>query len=152
VRPVIRTLLACRGDFRRVTLLYGARRPADLLYQSEYNTWRQQGLDVHITVDHAETNWTGNVGVVPALLNRINIDPQRTLLFTCGPEIMMRFVIIEAIHRGLSPDQIYLSIELNMQCAVGMCGRCQLGPWFVCKDGPVFTYSKVARFFTQEHF
>jgi NAD(P)H-flavin reductase len=89
---------------------------------------------------------------VPALLNRIDLDRQNTLLFTCGPEIMMRFVIIEAIHRGLGAEQIFLSIELNMQCAAGMCGRCQLGPWFVCKDGPVFAYNKVARFFTQENF
>jgi NAD(P)H-flavin reductase len=152
VRPVIRTLLARRSEFGRIALLYGARRPPDLLYSREYDAWRQQGLDVQTTVDRAETDWHGNVGVVPALLDRIDLDPRQTLLFTCGPEIMMRFVIIEAIHRGLTPDQIYLSIELNMQCAVGLCGRCQLGPWFVCKDGPVFAYSKVARFFTQEHF
>lgn len=152
IRPVIRTLLARRGEFGHMTLLYGARRPPDLLYSAEYDAWRQQGLAVDITVDRAETDWSGNVGVVPTLLNRINFDPQRTFLFTCGPEIMMRFVIIEAMHRGLSTDRIYLSIELNMQCAVGMCGRCQLGPWFVCKDGPVFAYSKIARFFTQEHF
>jgi NAD(P)H-flavin reductase len=152
LRPVIRTLLARRGDFGRVTLLYGTRRPADLLYSREYESWREQGLELLITVDRAETDWHGNVGVVPVLLNRIDFDLQQTLLFTCGPEIMMRFVIIEALHRGLPADQIYLSIELNMQCAVGMCGRCQLGPWFVCKDGPVFAYPKIARFFHQEHF
>jgi NAD(P)H-flavin reductase len=152
LRPAIRTLLANRNDFGRITLLYGARRPDDLLYSREYDAWRQQGLEMHVTVDRSDTDWHGNVGVVPALLNHIDLDPRNTLLFTCGPEIMMRFVIIEAMHRGLLSEQIYLSIELNMQCAVGMCGRCQLGPWFVCKDGPVFAYNKVARFFTQENF
>jgi NAD(P)H-flavin reductase len=152
LRPVIRSLLARRSEFGRCTLLYGARRPADLLYAREYDTWRQQGLDVRVTVDRAETDWHGAVGVVPALLNRIDLDLRQTLLLTCGPEIMMRFVILEALHLGLSAEQIYLSIELNMQCAVGMCGRCQLGPWFVCKDGPVFAYHKIARFFHQEHF
>jgi NAD(P)H-flavin reductase len=152
LRPVIRTLLARGSEFGRCTLVYGARRPSDLLYAREYDTWRQQGLEVLITVDRAETDWRGNVGVVPALLNRIDLDPQQTMLLTCGPEIMMRFVILEALHRGIPADQILLSIELNMQCAVGMCGRCQLGPWFVCKDGPVFAYHKIARFFHQEHF
>jgi NAD(P)H-flavin reductase len=152
LRPAIRTLLVNRNDFGRITLLYGARRPDDLLYSREYDDWGRQGLEMHVTVDRSDTDWHGNVGVVPALLNHIDLDPQNTLLFTCGPEIMMRFIIIEAMHRGLVSEQIYLSIELNMQCSVGMCGRCQLGPWFVCKDGPVFAYNKVARFFTQENF
>lgn len=152
LRPVIETLLAHRGDYGQVMLLYGARSPTDLLYTDQYAGWQQRGLQLLPTVDRADAAWSGHVGVVPVLLEHLSIDPQRTVLFTCGPEIMMRFTILEALSRQIPLESIYLSIELNMQCAVGLCGRCQLGPYFVCKDGPVFAYRQIERFLKLEHF
>jgi NAD(P)H-flavin reductase len=152
MRPVVRALRANRGQYGRVTLLHGARQPADLLYASEYAEWERQGIELIVTVDHADEAWRGRVGVVPLLFNRLRIDPERTIVLTCGPEILMRFAVTEALNRRVSDADIYYSMERNMQCAVGMCGHCQLGPAFLCKDGPVFAHRELAPFFRQEFF
>jgi NAD(P)H-flavin reductase len=152
LRPVIRSLLANRREYGRLLLLYGARSPVDLLYRREYADWERQGLELLVTVDRADETWAGRVGVVPALLGRISFQPERTLALTCGPPIMMRFAALELMARSLPAERIFLSIERNMQCGVGLCGRCQLGPYFVCKDGPVFAYDNIDRFFRQEYF
>lgn len=145
LRPAICSLLANRDRFGSLTLLYGAREPDGLLYGREYDAWRQQGLDVQTTVDRATVGWTGNVGVVTVLLERLALNrPEVTLLLTCGPEIMMWYTIQTALRRGLSPEAVYVSLERNMNCAIGLCGHCQYGPEFVCKDGPVFRYDRVA--------
>ena len=152
MRPVVRALLANRGQYGHVTLLHGARQPADLLYVSEYAEWERQGIEMMVTVDHADESWRGRVGVVPLLFNCLRIDPARTIVLTCGPEILMRFAVSEALNRRVNDAQIYYSMERNMQCAVGLCGHCQLGPAFVCKDGPVFAHRELAQFFRQELF
>jgi NAD(P)H-flavin reductase len=152
LRLVVKALLADRDHYGRLVLLYGARQPADLLFAAEYPDWERQGLELSITVDRADAAWHGNVGVVPILLRRLRIDPERTVLLACGPEIMMRLSVAEALADRFCERNIYVSLERNMQCAVGLCGHCQLGPDFVCKDGPVFTYSKVARFLNQGNF
>lgn len=144
LRPVIYHVLRHRADFKRVILLYGARTPADLLYTAEYDRWRAGDVDVDVTVDIGDANWRGTIGVVPVLFYRLRLDPAKTAVMTCGPEIMMRFVIFEALARKVPQDRIYLSMERNMRCAVGFCGNCQLGSNFVCKDGPVFTYRQMA--------
>jgi NAD(P)H-flavin reductase len=129
-------------------LLYGARGPTDILYRRELETWRRRlDVDIEVTVDHAGADWRGNVGVVPALLPRSSFDPGHTVAFVCGPEIMMRFVIAALRDRGLSAQQIYLSMERHMKCAVGLCGRCQFGTQFVCRDGPVFRFDRIAPVF-----
>jgi NAD(P)H-flavin reductase len=143
LRPAIYHLLRHRGDYGRVILLYGARSPGDLLYTEEYDHWRARDIEVEVTVDIGGGDWQGNIGVVPVLFYRLRLHAARTRLLTCGPEIMIRFVIFEALARRLKPEHIYLSMERNMQCAIGLCGRCQLGPAFVCKDGPVFTYKQM---------
>jgi NAD(P)H-flavin reductase len=152
LRLAIKELLAGRDDFGRLTLLYGARNPADLLYTSEYHEWERLGMEVQVTVDRADETWRGRVGVVPVLFNRVPIDPERTVVLICGPEIMMRFSVSGALARGLSDRDIYYSMERNMHCAVGLCGHCQLGPAFLCKDGPVFAHRQLAPFFNQEMF
>ncbi|MGP0066462.1 MAG: FAD/NAD(P)-binding protein [Isosphaeraceae bacterium] len=152
LRPAIKALLADPDRYGRITLLYGARHPADLLYTSEYPDWERRGMELLLTVDHADESWRGRVGVVPVLFNRIRIDPQQTVVMTCGPEILMRFAVTEALNHGVADRDIYYSMERNMQCAVGMCGHCQLGPAFICKDGPVFPHSELALFFRQDHF
>jgi NAD(P)H-flavin reductase len=146
LRPVLYDVLAHRDRYRRVALLYGARTPGDLLYQREVARWRGRfDVLVEATVDAAPTaSWRGHVGVVTTLLGRAEFDPADTTVMVCGPEIMMRFAIADVTARGVAADRIYLSMERNMKCAIGFCGHCQFGPTFVCRDGPVFRYDRVA--------
>ena len=145
LRPAIYALLRNRRQFGRLNLLYGARSPDTLLFAHQYDEWSQKGINMHTTVDRAATDWAGNVGVVTLLLQRLRtFDPRNTILICCGPEVMMRFTARAALERGLSPQQIWVSLERNMQCAVGLCGHCQLGPEFICRDGPVFRYDRIA--------
>jgi NAD(P)H-flavin reductase len=143
LRPAIYHILNHREDYGDVYLLYGARTPKDLLYTSEFDAWRDAGIQVEVTVDLGDDTWQGEIGVVPILFYRLRLHADRTRVLTCGPEIMMRFVIFEALARKIRPRDIYLSMERNMKCAIGFCGHCQLGPTFVCKDGPVFTYQQM---------
>ncbi len=152
LRPAIRRLVALRSRFRRVILIHGARTPEDLLYPGEYDDWTKAGLELHITVDHAGPAWRGSVGVVPAQLRGLALDPAATLALVCGPEIMMRYTIRELLADGVHGDDIALSLERNMQCAIGLCGHCQLGPEFLCLDGPVFAYPRVAWMLGVNHF
>jgi NAD(P)H-flavin reductase len=131
--------------FGRLNLLVGARSPHTLLYNRQYDDWSRKGLIVHTTVDRSSPFWTGNVGVVTLLLQRLrSFDPRNAVLLCCGPEVMMRFTVMAALDCGMTPEQIWVSMERNMQCAVGLCGHCQLGPEFICKDGPVFRYDRIA--------
>lgn len=148
LRPTIYSILADRDGYGRVSLLYGARTPHDLLYTDELSRWRDRpDLNLGVTVDTAERSWFGNVGVVTTLIPRIQFDPANAVAVICGPEIMMRFTIMELQKRGIDSENIYISMERNMKCAIGLCGHCQLGPEFVCKDGPVFRFDKVTGIF-----
>jgi NAD(P)H-flavin reductase len=145
LRPVIRELLNHRERFGRLTLIAGARSPEALLYTTEYEQWEAQGMGVHITVDQSSRDWHGHLGTVTAVLDRIPLpNPENTLLMTCGPEVMMWYTVQGSMQRGLSPGLIYVSLERNMNCAIGLCGHCQFGPEFLCRDGPVFRYDRVA--------
>ena len=152
VRPVIHHVINRRERYGKVWLLYGARSPRDLLYTTEYDSWRKAGIDVQVTVDLGYDGWDGHIGVVPVLFDRLQLDASRTRIFTCGPEIMMRFVIAACVVQKIAPQHIYLSMERNMNCALGFCGHCQLGPAFVCKDGPVFTYEQMEPYLDVEDF
>jgi NAD(P)H-flavin reductase len=148
LRPALYQALARRDRFGRVVLLYGARTPDDLLFPDELSAWRARfDLDVFVTVDAAAPDWRGDVGVVPDLVKRAPFDPATATVFVVGPEIMMRFTVRALRAAGVSDDRMYLSMERNMQCAVAMCGHCQLGPFLVCRDGPVFSYRQLARWF-----
>ncbi len=143
LRPAIYHVINNRSDYGRVFLLYGARTPGDLLYAGEYAAWREADIEIEVTVDIGDQTWTGNMGVVPVLFYRMRLSAPKTVILTCGPEIMIRFVIFEALARKISADRIFLSMERSMNCAIGHCGHCQLGPAFVCKDGPIFSYRKM---------
>jgi NAD(P)H-flavin reductase len=144
LRSVMYSVMANRERYGRVVLLYGARTPADILYRRELEHWRAHfDLEVFVTVDRATGTWRGSVGVVTKLIPHAPFDPQNSIAFVCGPEIMMRFTAAELQQRGVAPDHLYVSMERNMKCAVGLCGHCQFGPRFVCKDGPVFPYDDV---------
>jgi NAD(P)H-flavin reductase len=143
LRPLVYHLLGHRDDFGRVAVVVGARTPSDLLYRAELRSWSRAGLQVLITVDRAEPEWRGNVGVVTALLPEARFDAVHAVAFVCGPEVMMHFAARELARRGLTEDRIFVSLERNMKCAIGLCGHCQLGPAFVCKDGPVFAWDRM---------
>jgi len=141
VRPALYQVLAARRSYGQVALLYGTRTPADILFRKELEEWRSRfDLQVLITVDRGDRDWMGSVGVVTSLIPQAKFDSGSTLAVVCGPEMMMRFTIRALQDRGVSEDSIFLSMERNMQCAVGFCGHCQFGPKFICKDGPVFSY------------
>lgn len=144
LRPVITELLEHRGRYGRVEIICGARTPADLLYVGELATWRSRSdLRVQVTVDSAGRDWYGDVGVVTRRLPDARFDPAKTVAFACGPEIMMRKTAEALAGLGLPERCIYLSMERNMKCAIAQCGHCQLGPAFVCRDGPVFPYDRL---------
>jgi NAD(P)H-flavin reductase len=150
LRPALYHIMNHRQQYGRVFLLYGARTPNDLLYTAQYEAWREAGIEVEITVDLGDAGWQGHIGVVPMLFYRLRLDASRTCVFTCGPEIMMRFVIFEAFARRVPAERVYLSMERKMMCGMGFCGHCLLGPAFVCKDGPVFTYQQIEPFLHTE--
>lgn len=147
LRPLIYEIVKNRSSFGQVHLVVGARVPELLLYRTEYDAWDTVGLNVILTVDRASPGWAGSVGVVTPIIERISLpSPSNTSVITCGPEVMMRYVAESAIGRGTPVSHIWMSLERHMQCAAGFCGHCQLGPAFVCKDGPVFRYDVMRPF------
>lgn len=150
LRPALYQVLSRREKYGKVVLLYGCRSPKDLLYYHEIERWRGRfDLEVHVSVDYADSMWHGNVGVVTTLIPKAPFDPMQTVALICGPEIMMRFATQELRKRGVSTNNIVVSLERNMKCGIGFCGHCQLGPYFVCRDGPVFNYNRVQEWLTK---
>jgi NAD(P)H-flavin reductase len=150
LRPVIYSILADRDRFGRVVLLYGTRTPEDMLFRKELEKWRSRfDLEIHMTVDRATGSWRGNVGVVTTLIGRSPFDHQNCVAMVCGPEIMMRFTVLELQKRGVNDDRIFISMERNMKCGIGLCGHCQLGSSFACKDGPVYSFAEIKALFTK---
>lgn len=148
LRPALYTLMKHREKYRKVVLLYGARTPEDILYRRELERWRGKfDLEIQVTVDRGAAGWRGNVGVVTTLIGRAQCDPANTLALVCGPEVMMRFTLMELQKRGIAQQRIFVSMERNMKCAVGFCGHCQYGPNFICKDGPVFRFDRIEPIF-----
>jgi NAD(P)H-flavin reductase len=144
LRPAIDSLLADRERYGRVVILYGGRSPEELLYTAELERWRGRfDVEVHVSVDQAAAGWHGRVGVVTTLVPRADFDPDHTLAMICGPEVMMRFGVAALQERGVPAEAIFVSLERSMKCAIRLCGHCQLGPEFICHDGPVFSWDRV---------
>lgn len=153
LRSTIYRLIHDRARYGSVSVIYGARTPADLLYVRELERWRARfDLDTAVTVDRADRNWHGHVGVVTKLIPKAAIDPAHATAFICGPEVMMRFTIRELQTLGVADDHIFISMERNMRCAIGLCGHCQFGPTLICRDGPVFSYEEIHPFFGMREF
>ena len=139
LRPLIYSILRERDAYGRVIVLYGGRSPLDLLYRVELEKWgNENGVETLVTVDRGDSSWKGHIGVVTTLFSYIKLDARNTMSFVCGPEMMMKYTVDELERRGVAPEQVYLSMERNMKCAVGFCGHCQFGPTFICKEGPVY--------------
>lgn len=146
LRSVVLSVLARRADYGEVSVLYGARTPDDLLYPEERDRWRS-AIGVDTTVDAADGGWAGRVGVVPKLVTGAVFRAGATTAFVCGPEVMMRFTIEALLARGVAAERIFLSMERHMDCGIGLCGHCQLGPTLICRDGPVYSYAAIAPWF-----
>ena len=153
LRPAIYQVLTNRAKYGKVVLLCGTRTPQDILFRRDLQKWRSRlDMEVFVTVDRAESGWQGNIGVVTTLIRRASFDRLNTVAMICGPEIMMKFTIMELLKRGVKPENIYMTMERNMKCAIGFCGHCQLGPTFICKNGPVFRYDQIKFWFDQREF
>lgn len=145
LRPALLEIVARRREFARVVLLYGARSPDDILFADDMASWAaRSGITVETTVDYGPATWTGRVGLVTALVARAGFDPLNTLALVCGPEVMMRSAATALVDRGVPAQRIRLSMERNMKCGVGLCGHCQLRELFLCVDGPVADYARLA--------
>ena len=144
LRSIIQYVLHNREDYKEVTIIYGARSTADLCYRDELLELEQtEGIGVHLSIDVEEEGWDKFVGFVPQNLLRIKPSPENTVAITCGPPIMIKFVIKNLLDLGFKEDQIYTTLENRMKCGIGKCGRCNVGSLYVCKDGPVFSYQEL---------
>ena len=144
LRATIAYVLEHRADYRDVTILYGARTPLDLTYKYDIARWQAMpDIDAVVTVDRDFPGWDGRVGFVPAVLEEMAPTPDNTIAITCGPPIMIRFVLQSLQKLQFSDEQIYTTLEKRMKCGIGICGRCNLGPKYVCVDGPVFTMAEL---------
>ncbi len=153
LRSTIYRVILDRQIYGNVSVIYGARTPSDLLFARELERWRGRfDIDVMVTVDRADRDWFGHVGVVTKLIPKADVDPAHATTFICGPEVMMRFTVRELEKRGIPDDHIYLSMERNMRCGIGLCGHCQFGPTLICRDGPVLSYDQVEPFFGLREF
>jgi sulfhydrogenase subunit gamma (sulfur reductase) len=144
LRSLINQVLDERATFGRVIILYGARRPQELLFRDELDEWMaRDDVECLVTVDRGDETWDGHVGVITTLFPKITINPRNTTAITCGPPIMYRFVLMEMLGKGIPETQIYLSLERRMKCGVGKCGHCQINNLYCCQQGPVFTYAQI---------
>ena len=146
LRSLINFVLDHRDDYREVHVLYGARTPADRVYKKELAAWsRSDKLSLVETVDRADETWTGHVGVVTKLLKGMSVDTSSTVAFTCGPPVMLTFVVAELVGLGIPSRNIVTTLERYMKCGVGKCGHCCVGQHYICMDGPVYNYDQIQR-------
>jgi NAD(P)H-flavin reductase len=144
LRSAVYAALGARRRFGKLTLLVGARTPGDVVFRAELEDWRRrQEIDVELSVDRTDDAWPYGTGLVTTLLGGALADARATTALVCGPEPMMVAVGDDLAGRGVDAARIFLSLERNMQCGIRRCGHCQLGPKFVCADGPVFSYADV---------
>jgi sulfhydrogenase subunit gamma (sulfur reductase) len=147
LRPVIHTVLDHRADYGKLTILWAARHPSLLIFTDEYDTWRAApDTELYLTVDEGDEGWTGSVGLITQLLEQVAPSPQNAVTITCGPPIMIHFVMLTLAKLGFTRQQMMVTLEAKMKCGIGKCGRCNLGEKFVCVDGPVFSFDEVAGF------
>jgi len=145
LRATIRYLLHpdVRPTVKNITVIYGARSPGELCYKKEFSGWEQSdGIDVHLTVDKGDDNWTGREGFVPAVLGEVAPSAENAVCLICGPPIMLKYTIPVLEELGFTPEDTYLSFEMRMKCGIGKCGRCNIGDRYVCVHGPVFSLAE----------
>ena len=133
-----------RSRFQSISIIYGVRQPGLFLYKDELAAWEARtDVEVHLTIDRAVPGWTKRVGFVPTAVAEVAPNAEGTYAVVCGPPIMIHFTLPQLISLGFPKERIYSSLERRMKCGIGKCGRCNIGPYYVCKDGPVFTYAQL---------
>lgn len=142
MRSILNFCLDNRADYGDIITIYGARSPGDLCYKQEFDDWRKTS-ELYLTVDKGDDTWHGNEGFVPSYLMDIAPKPNNAIAITCGPPIMIKFVLLNLNQLGFTDEQIYTTLEMKMKCGIGKCGRCNIGSKFVCIDGPVFSYAEI---------
>jgi NAD(P)H-flavin reductase len=143
-RSVINQVLDERGRYGRVIILYGARDPSQLLFKNELAQWAERDdVELHVTVDRGDEEWTGHVGVVTTLFPRVSVYPRNTVAITIGPPVIYRFVLMELLGKGIPEPNIWMSLERRMKCGVGKCGHCQINDLYACQSGPTFSYAEI---------
>ena len=147
IRSLFLTLVDRIKDFKSVVCRFGAKTPDDFIYKNTlFDSWQKiAGVNMKLTVDEANGGWKGkgNVGVVTTICEKKDVDTKNAVAVVCGPPIMMKFATFKVVEFGFKPEDIYLSMEKNMSCGIGKCGHCMIGKYYVCKDGPVFTYDQI---------
>jgi len=145
LRSLIYALFNEVNDYKKIVLKFGAKTPNEIVYKREIDSWRARAkhVDIEITVDKGDNTWKGNVGLVTTILRDLPVHIKSAKAIVCGPPIMMKFVTFKLLELGFRPEDIYLSMEKNMSCGIGKCGHCRIGPYYSCKDGPVFTYQQI---------
>jgi NAD(P)H-flavin reductase len=139
-----------REQYGSIKILHGVKTPHDLLYRERFDQWRRApDTEVLLASDQPDKNWHHHIGVVTELFELVSIDPPKSMVLMCGPEIMMRLGVPILMRRGIPASAIYVSLERHMECGIGLCGHCQMGPYFLCKDGPVMRYDRVAQWLGQ---
>ncbi len=147
LRPIIHTVIDNRSKYGKLTILWAARNPSLLIFTDEFDEWRAApDTELHLTVDRADETWTGNVGLITELLEKVAPSPENAVSITCGPPIMIKFTMLTLKKLGFAPEQMIMTLEAKMKCGIGKCGRCNLGDKFICTDGPVFNYAEVSEF------
>lgn len=143
-RSVINQVLDERGKYGRLMVLYGARTPSDLLFKDDLAEWAErEDVELHVSVDRADEAWQGNVGVITTLFPHVQVYARNTVAVVVGPPVMYRYVLMEALGKGIPEGNIWFSLERRMKCGVGKCGHCQMNHVYVCQDGPSFAYNEI---------
>ena len=145
IRSLFLTLINRIKDFKSVTCRFGARTPEDFIYKNTlFDSWQKiEGVNIKLTVDRGTGDWKGHVGVVTSILDPEDVDIENAVAVVCGPPVMMKYATQKLVEFEFAPKDIYLSMEKNMSCGIGKCGHCMIGKYYVCKDGPVFTYDQI---------
>ena len=144
LRSLLLALFDDLGKYKRVSIKYGARSPDELLFRRLFSEWGELGnVDLTVTVDGGDDTWKGNVGLVTTTLKGLDIKVSDSLAISCGPSVMLQFVTLELLSCGYKPEQIYLSMNRRMSCGTGKCGKCSVGPYYLCKDGPDMNYALI---------
>lgn len=150
---VINYILARRAQFGALTILQGVKHSQDFIYREKYAEWRRApDVTVHIAADSASPGWAFGMGHVTDMIQSLSLHPETTIAMMCGPEMMMRAAVAALTAKGMREEDLYLSMERNMECGTGLCGHCQYGGLFVCKDGPVFVYPEIKTLFHEKGF
>lgn len=148
IRSLFLTLISRIKDFKSIVCRFGARTPNDFIYKKAlFGPWQEiNSVNIKLTVDKADGDWKGSVGVVTTILKPDDVHIANSVAVVCGPPIMMKFATLKMMELGFKPENIYLSMEKNMSCGFGKCGHCMIGKYYVCQDGPVFTYDKIKQY------